>query len=76
MHLSQYLKENNLTATAFAERINRHKSTVTRILKGEMRPDPDTTDRIFEVTRGAVTASDLYGHTSSTTVESATGEAA
>ena len=60
MQLSHYLSQNELTATAFAEKIGRHKSTVTRILRGEMRPDLDTMQRILDETAGQVTPNDFF----------------
>lgn len=50
-----------MTATAFGALIERHKSTVTRILKKEVRPDQDTMDRILRVTKNQVTPNDFFG---------------
>lgn len=60
MHLSEYLSANDLTATDFAVKIKRHKSTVTRLVKRASRPDHDTMQRILDVTGGAVTPNDFF----------------
>ncbi len=48
MLLLDYLERENLTATQFAGRIDRSVSTVTRAMRGEVIPDPDTMKRIAE----------------------------
>ena len=60
MQLSVYLSEQDLTASAFAKKIKRHKATISRILRGETRPDLATMDRILSVTEGAVTPNDFF----------------
>jgi plasmid maintenance system antidote protein VapI len=61
MQLSEYLSINSLTATAFAQKIGRHKSTVTRMIKGNVRPDQETMQRILAVTDNQVTPNDFFG---------------
>ncbi len=60
MTLSEYLRRNNLTATAFASKIKRSISTVTRIAKGEIMPDYETVRAIFLATGGNVEPASFY----------------
>ncbi len=60
MTLSEYLKNNGLTATEFAARIGRSVSTVTRAAKGEAIPDVSTMLAIKGVTDGQVQPNDFY----------------
>lgn len=61
MNLASYLEENNLTATAFADRIGVAIATVTRAARGEIMPSPETMKRIMQETNGKVTPNDFYG---------------
>lgn len=60
MQIAQWLKEQDVTATAFAARIGVSISTVTRIARGEVTPSPDTLRKIMAETGGAVTANDFF----------------
>jgi transcriptional regulator with XRE-family HTH domain len=60
MRLQGYLKQQNITASQFADRIGRSVSTVTRAARGEIIPDSETMRRIVEKTGGAVTPNDFY----------------
>lgn len=60
MTLDEYLTEQNITAAAFAKRIERAVSTVTRIRKGDQHPDSDTLQSIVYATNGAVTPNDFF----------------
>lgn len=59
--LAKWLKENGLTHAKFAARIGKHKTTVSRIVNGEVPVDRDTARRIFSETGGAITPNHLYG---------------
>lgn len=61
MKLSDYLKAEGITATAFANRIGRSKSTVTRAMRGQSIPDKETMDKIVAETGGQVLPNDFYG---------------
>jgi len=60
MRLSDYLREKKTTAVAFADRIGRAPSTVTRILSGQHTPDAATMRAIIEATDGAVSPNDFF----------------
>lgn len=60
MKLSDWLKREGMTALAFAARIDRSHTTVSRILRGQTKPDWSTIERITAATDGAVTANDFY----------------
>lgn len=59
MQLSEYLSQHNLTQKAFAALIDRDISTVSRLARGETRPDWSTVAAIEKATNGAVTANDF-----------------
>lgn len=61
MKLSDYLTANSLTAAAFASKIGRHRSTVIRLIGGNVRPDRETVERILAATDGQVTPNDFFG---------------
>lgn len=60
MTLSEYLRINRLTATAFASRISRSVSTVTRAVKGDVIPNLTTMHVIKNETDGQVQPNDFY----------------
>lgn len=64
MKLSQYLSENNLSTTEFAEQVGCDRSAVVKIKNGNRRPRKDLAERIFKATNGAVTPLDYFdfGH--------------
>lgn len=66
MKLRDYLDETKTTAQAFAEKIGRSPSTVTRILAGQHIPDPKTMRSIIDETGGRVTPNDFFDPESST----------
>jgi transcriptional regulator with XRE-family HTH domain len=59
MRLSDYLTEKNLTLEAFGKLIGRDASTVSRIARGVVHPEPATVRAIMTATDGAVTANDF-----------------
>lgn len=59
MTLDDYLRLTGETADSFARRIERATSTVTRLRKGETRPDWATMDAIKLATDGQVTPNDF-----------------
>lgn len=60
MKLSAYLEKRNETASAFAERIGRNVSTVSRLARGLTDPDRETMNRIMQATVGRVKPNDFY----------------
>lgn len=60
MTLDQYLTRNKMTATEMAQILGRAISTVTRIRKGEIKPDFDTIQEIVDMTDGRVTPNDFF----------------
>lgn len=60
MTLDQYLTRNKMTATEMAQILGRAISTVTRIRKGEIKPDYSTIQEIVNVTDGRVTPNDFF----------------
>lgn len=60
MKLADFLKDRDLTVTAFAAQIERAPSTVSRIVKGQVHPDPQTMQAIITATDGSVTANDFF----------------
>jgi transcriptional regulator with XRE-family HTH domain len=60
MTLDQYLTRNKMTATEMAQILGRAISTVTRIRKGEIKPDYSTIQEIVDVTEGRVTPNDFF----------------
>ncbi|WP_417842115.1 helix-turn-helix domain-containing protein [Terasakiella sp.] len=59
MLLKVYLKKKKITMLEFADRIDVHVSTVSRIVRGVVVPSRNTMARIFEETDGKVRPSDL-----------------
>lgn len=59
MTLDDYLRLTGETAEAFARRIERAPSTISRLRKGETRPDWATMDAIKRATDGQVTPNDF-----------------
>lgn len=60
MKLADFLKQRDITAQTFAERIGRYPSTVTRLLSGKHTPDAATMKAIIEATEGLVTPNDFF----------------
>lgn len=61
MTLTEYLAANNLTASAFAERLDVPPSTVIRLIKGERSPRLELLRKIMAATDGEVTPNDFVG---------------
>jgi len=59
MKLSKYLEVTGTTQRAFARKVDRTDSQISRWLRGERRPDWDSMLRIREVTEGVVTPNDF-----------------
>ena len=60
MRLSDYMAEQGLTDEAFALRIGRDRSFVTKIRQGRALPSLKTAMAIFTATGGAVTVDDIF----------------
>ena len=60
MQLAEYLEREGLTLQEFADRIDRHESTVSRIARGLVFPDRDTLLAIQRATKGKVAVRDFY----------------
>lgn len=71
MKLSEWLKQNELTATAFAKAAGLDVSTVTRSINGQRRPEWDTLDKIRAATNGEVTPNDFIPDQESASVVAA-----
>lgn len=62
MNLADYLQEQGIRPSQFAEQIGLPASTITRILKDEARvPRPETIALIADATGGKVSLVDWYG---------------
>lgn len=59
MKLAAYLEITNQSDQDFGKRIDRDRSTVSRIRREIIKPDWDTVSRIQHETDGAVTANDF-----------------
>lgn len=60
MKLSEYMKTEGVTATAFAAKIGRSVATISRLARGLRAPDWPTMRAIAEATGGAVQPNDFY----------------
>ena len=60
MQLSDYLAAQGETVTAFAARIDRSPSTVSRLMRGLTDPNGETLRRVREATDGAVQPNDFF----------------
>ena len=61
MTLKDWLIEQNVEPSAFAERIGRTTEAVRRYVNGARIPDRATMPLIVSETRGTVTANDFFG---------------
>lgn len=59
MKLADWMTLAGIKDSAFAEKVGRDQSTISRIRRGEVLPDWSTVVRIAEATEGAVTANDF-----------------
>lgn len=60
MKLADYLKGEGLTLEEFAARIDRTAATVSRLARGQQRPDWSTIDAIRRATDGKVQPNDFF----------------
>lgn len=61
MKLQEYLDFKGLSPIEMARELDCSPSTVTRILKGQRRPDNATLAKILDKTGGLVTPNDFFG---------------
>ncbi len=59
MPLSEWIREEGCTQRAVARRFGVSPSTLSRLLRGERSPSASLMRRVFEVTDGKVTPTDL-----------------
>jgi len=59
MELHKYLAKKKLGVDAFGKLIGRHRTTVTRLIDGETKPDWQTMETIYRVTGGKVRPNDF-----------------
>ena len=62
--LKQWLKASKTTQADLARRLGSGRLVVWRYLQGRL-PAPHAIAAIYEITKGAVTANDWYGHAKS-----------
>lgn len=60
MFLSDYLKNAGITQRRFAQECGLSPAAVTRLLKGQRFPSPETMFTIHQVTGGKVGAEDFF----------------
>jgi DNA-binding XRE family transcriptional regulator len=58
MTLHEWLTREQRTDAWLAEKIGRHRTTITRIRNGRLRPSVAVAAKIQKLSRGAVTAAD------------------
>ncbi len=71
MILSDWLKQEGISPTDFARRLNKPQATVARYVTGKRIPEPPIMRDIFDLTGGQVTPNDFYGCAASPEAESA-----
>lgn len=71
MLLKDWLSANDVSNSAFGERIGRTAEAVRRYAAGERIPDRETMPLIMEETAGQVTANDFFGIEQSPSSEAA-----
>jgi len=59
MKLKKWMKENDISVTAMAIKLNMEKSTVYKFMQGTRRPSLPTALKIEKATGGEVTPSDM-----------------
>lgn len=59
MTLDQFLSDQGMTNHAFGALVGRDASSISRLRRGETRPDWETVRLIYDATGGAVTANDF-----------------
>ncbi len=62
MTISEFLEANELTRAKFARLIGVNEASITRYMNGTRVPRREHLDRIYKVTKGAVTANDVLNH--------------
>lgn len=60
MTLAGYLAQNGITQSAFAARVGVRTSTISRLCRGETRPEAGLVAAIARETAGAVMPNDLF----------------
>lgn len=60
MHISEYLNERELSQAQFGAEIGVSQSAVERYVNRKRIPDEDVMRRIYQITKGQVTANDFY----------------
>ena len=58
MTLHEWLKQEQRTDAWLAERVCRHRATITKIRSGKLKPSIEVAAKIQQLTRNAVTAVD------------------
>lgn len=76
MKLAEYLSLSGLSDAQFANLIGRDRTSVSRLRRGETRPDWDTMQEIARHTKGAVTPNDFLPPGGDDTAAAAPAEAA
>ena len=61
MPLAEWIRGKGRTQRAVARQLGVSPSTLSRLLKGERSPSASLMRRVFELTEGQVTPSDLVG---------------
>lgn len=62
MGLKEYLERRGESIPAFADRIGRSASTLTRLMRGERNPSLDVAEDVQAGTRGKVTREEFMLH--------------
>lgn len=60
MFLSDYIKQSGISQRRFAQECSLSPAAVTRLIKGERFPTPETIHIIYQVTGGKVGAEDFF----------------
>ena len=60
MKLHDYLKEQNIPITSFANSVGVRRQAIHSYISGEKYPSPKTLKRIVEITNGEVMPNDFY----------------
>jgi transcriptional regulator with XRE-family HTH domain len=73
MRLKDWLRVNNVSQAALAERLGVDRSTICRIVKGERTPKWALAEKIREITLNSVTLEDWARHDRERSLERADG---
>jgi transcriptional regulator with XRE-family HTH domain len=63
MKLAQYLKDNEVKVTDFAEKVGVTATALQRYIDGERRPKAEVLEAIHRETNGKVQPNDFFGFT-------------